>query len=127
MEACLYVDDVFAAERFYRDVLGLTAFSKPTQRDLFFRCGDGMFLVFDANRTRIEDSEVPSHGAFGPGHIAFAIAGDRVDAWRNRLLDHGVVIEREINWPGGGRSLYFRDPAGNSVELATPKLWGLEA
>jgi hypothetical protein len=37
---------------------------------------------------------------------------------------HGVEVEREIGWPDGSRSLYVRDPAGNSVELAPPSLWG---
>jgi hypothetical protein len=26
-------------------------------------------------------------------------------------------------WPRGGMSLYVRDPAGNCVELASPRLW----
>ena len=38
-----------------------------------------------------------------------------------------LVIEKEMEWPRGGRSLYFRDPAGNSVELITPGLWGLRS
>jgi len=40
-------------------------------------------------------------------------------------VKHGIAIESEITWPGGGRLIYFRHPAGNSVELATPKTWGL--
>jgi hypothetical protein len=36
-----------------------------------------------------------------------------------------VAIEHEATWPRGGRSFYFRDPAGNSLELATPRIWGL--
>jgi predicted enzyme related to lactoylglutathione lyase len=36
-----------------------------------------------------------------------------------------VAIEKIVDWPGGGRSLYFRDPAGNSLELATPRIWGI--
>ena len=35
----------------------------------------------------------------------------------------GVPIEAEIAWPQGGHSLYVRDPASNSVELATPSIW----
>ena len=38
-------------------------------------------------------------------------------------MDRGVAIEAEVEWPSGGRSLYFRDPAGNVVELAPPTLW----
>jgi hypothetical protein len=36
-----------------------------------------------------------------------------------------VAIESDFAWPGGGRSLYFRDPAGNSLEFAEPAIWHL--
>jgi hypothetical protein len=64
----------------------------------------------------------PSHGAKGPGHFALGISANAL-AWRKRLIETGVVIENEVSWPGGGKSLYFRDPAGNAVELVTPGLW----
>jgi catechol 2,3-dioxygenase-like lactoylglutathione lyase family enzyme len=90
-----------------------------------------MFLVFDPRTTGQDDAGstggVPSHGADGPGHMAFAVAPDELDGWRRRLAEHGVALERDLAWPRGGRSLYFRDPAGNSIELATPRLWGLDS
>jgi catechol 2,3-dioxygenase-like lactoylglutathione lyase family enzyme len=48
---------------------------------------------------------------------------DQISDWRERLEQQGVAIEAEITWPSGGYSIYFRDPAGNSVELATPQVW----
>jgi catechol 2,3-dioxygenase-like lactoylglutathione lyase family enzyme len=66
---------------------------------------------------------VPAHGATGPGHVAFRILPEKLDAWRNHLADRGVAIEAEITWPGGSRSLYVRDPAGNSIELAPAAIW----
>jgi catechol 2,3-dioxygenase-like lactoylglutathione lyase family enzyme len=30
-----------------------------------------------------------------------------------------------MEWPRGGTSLYFRDPDGHLVELATPGLWSI--
>ncbi len=68
---------------------------------------------------------LPAHGAQGPGHFALGIKASDLDAWRQRLISHGVVIEKEMQWSRGGKSLYFRDPAGNSVELITPGCWGL--
>ena len=65
--------------------------------------------------------------ATGPGHFALGIEGEAFDAWRKLLQGHGVSIEKEVEWPKGGKSLYFRDPAGNSVELATPGVWGLRS
>ena len=35
----------------------------------------------------------------------------------------GLAVEAEFDWPNGARSLYLRDPAGNSVEFAEPRLW----
>ncbi len=42
-----------------------------------------------------------------------------------RLEAEGVAIEADFRWPNGARSLYFRDPAGNSLECAEAKLWNL--
>jgi catechol 2,3-dioxygenase-like lactoylglutathione lyase family enzyme len=68
---------------------------------------------------------VPTHGAHGPGQVAFCIGDGEIEIWREQLRQHGVEIEAEIAWPTGGYSLYFRDPAGNSVKLATPQTWGI--
>lgn len=133
LEACLYAQDLEAAARFYTDVLGLQPFARESGRHVFFRTGSAnVFLLFNPDRTR-EPSEnegggiaVPPHGATGAGHVAFAIGEHDIGAWRARLAGAGVSIEAEVTWPRGGRSLYLRDPAGNSVELATPTLWGLD-
>lgn len=125
LESCLYIDDLIAAEQFYSEALGLELFSRVPGRHVFFRCGQGMFLVFRPEATAQATGEVPTHGAHGPGHVAFAVPRQEIPAWRQRLGSHGIEIEQEIHWPSGGHSLYFRDPAGNSVELATPQTWGL--
>ena len=126
LEACLYARDLEAAEDFYRKVLGLEVYSRDPGRDVFFRCGQGMFLVFNPGQaSRNGNSGVPRHGATGPGHVAFRVEDEEVEDWKAHLRAQGVEIERELSWPGGGCSLYLRDPAGNSVELATAGLWGL--
>lgn len=129
LEACLYAPDVEAAARFYTEVLGLEPFASDSDRHVFFRTGsENVFLLFNPARTREASGDgipVPPHGATGPGHVAFAVAESDLSAWRARLAEAGISIEAEIAWPRGGRSIYVRDPAGNSVELASPKLWGL--
>ena len=47
LETCLYVDDLVRAEEFYRDVLGLTFVSRQEKRQVFFRCGQRMLLLFN--------------------------------------------------------------------------------
>lgn len=126
LETCLCVDDLEAAEAFYTDVLGLEFYAKVPGRHCFFRCGDAMFLIFDAELTMESgDLPIPAHGTTGAGHVAFQMTPDEVDDWRVKLLDRGVEIETEWEWPGGGYSLYFRDPAGNCLELVTPETWKL--
>lgn len=122
LEACLYADDLDAAERFYAGVLGMDAIAREPGRHVFFRCGGRMFLVFHAAATAAGGA-IPGHGTTGPGHVCFAMRMDELEPWRAHLTAHGVEIETDYTWPGGGRSLYFRDPAGNSVELGTPSIW----
>jgi catechol 2,3-dioxygenase-like lactoylglutathione lyase family enzyme len=76
-----------------------------------------MLLLFDPAGT------LPGHGATGPGHVAFNIGPEEFDAWRVRLAVHGVKITSEHSWKPGALSIYFRDPAGNSLELTTPATW----
>ena len=35
----------------------------------------------------------------------------------------GIAIEGRTDWSRGGHSIYFRDPDGHLLELATPGLW----
>ena len=124
LETILYVDDLDAAERFYGEVLGLELDSRKDGLFVFFRCGAGMLLLFEPEAATT-GRNVPAHGARGPGHACFAVAEDALPAWQARLAAAGVSVEQEMTWPRGGRSFYFRDPAGNSLELATPRIWGL--
>jgi catechol 2,3-dioxygenase-like lactoylglutathione lyase family enzyme len=125
LETCLYVDDLPRAEQFYREVLGLELESRQEGRHVFFHCGNQMLLLFNPLVSRESTDLFPPHGAFGPGHVAFGVREAELPAWRQWLEGHRVTIDKVIDWPGGGHSLYFRDPAGNILELATPKLWGL--
>jgi catechol 2,3-dioxygenase-like lactoylglutathione lyase family enzyme len=125
LEACLYADDLEAAEAFYAEALGLEVIARVPGRHVFFRCGGRVFLVFRAVSTR-GGGAVPAHGAEGARHVCFGVPAGRIDAWRSRLAHLGVPLEREQRWPGGGVSLYLRDPAGNSVELGTPAIWGID-
>jgi catechol 2,3-dioxygenase-like lactoylglutathione lyase family enzyme len=128
LETVLYAEDLPAVLPFYHDLLGFDLFSQEEGRHVFFRSRDSMLLIFNPLATAhdvvsVGGSEIPQHGARGPGHVAFAIAEDAVSAWRHQLQEFGVEVESEVHWPGGGISLYVRDPAGNSVELATRSLW----
>src|SRR6478672_6157469 len=115
LETCLYVDDLPRAQQFYAEVLGLELESEQNGRHVFFRCGDQMLLLFNPLVSRQSNEHFPTHGCFGAGHVAFGVRESDLPTWTDHLAKHQVSIEKTIDWPGGGRSLYFRDPAGNSL------------
>ena len=130
LESALYAGDLDAATVFWRDVMGLQPFQAVPGRHVFFRVGKSqVLLVFDPAATEQPPRPdarlpVPPHGARGPGHFCLAVAPDRLDAWHDHLTAQGIAIEADFHWPNGARSIYVRDPAGNSVELADPAIWG---
>ena len=69
------------------------------------------------------DGWIPPHDGDGPAHMAFAIDATEFGAWLARLAEHNVAVEVVNRWERGGRSAYFRDPDGHSIELATPGVW----
>jgi len=139
LETVLYALDLEAAEAFYVGVLGLSPHARTEGRHVFFKLESQMLLIFNPDATqKIFNPDatqkpaagtlpVPPHGAFGEGHVCFKATAAEIDVWREKLVAAGIEIEADFAWPGGGRSIYVRDPAGNSVELAEPRIWGLES
>jgi catechol 2,3-dioxygenase-like lactoylglutathione lyase family enzyme len=125
VETAICVDDLDRACAFYRDVLGLELHGQQPGRHAFFRVGPQSMLLLFLAETTTKDDHLPPHGTTGAGHFAFGIPAGSLSAWRERLTQHNVRIEQEVEWERGGRSLYFRDPAGNLVEILTPGVWGL--
>lgn len=128
LETALYVDDMERAVAFYREVMGLsvlTAGPRLTALD----AGQGTVLLLfqrgeSANGVHLPDGAwIAPHDGSGPLHFAFATTKQGLSAWEAHLATHGVAIENRLNWERGGQSIYFRDPDGHSVELATPGTW----
>ncbi|MBL8792115.1 MAG: VOC family protein [Rhizobiales bacterium] len=125
LETVIYADDIPAAQRFYEQVLGLSLFRAVENRFALFRCGEQMLLVFNPAVTSSQSLQdgPPPHGARGQGHVCFRATLAEQALWKAHLPAHGIAIEKEMRWPGGGHSFYVRDPAGNSVEFAEAKIW----
>ncbi len=128
LETIVYGEDIRALRHFYETVLGLEVRRELEEQFVFLHCGESMLLVFNPLKSEVKPrsfTSAPPHGAHGPGHVCFSAGAQELDAWRERLAGHGIAIEADFEWPGGGRSIYCRDPAGNSVEFAEPRIWGL--
>lgn len=122
-ETILYAEDLERVRPFYEEVLGLDLFEE-SPLFLVFKLSSGVLLIFNPKESELPDRPIPRHGAYGPGHVAFAASPQSIEAWRTHFARHRIGIEKEVEWGSGGTSLYVRDPAGNSVELAPPNLWG---
>src|SRR4051812_2689895 len=107
IETALYVDDLDAAERFYESILGLRVIGKEAGRHVFFQVGTASVLLAFLPRATLGGDMLPAHGANGPGHFALGIDRPSLDAWRQRLRENKVTVEKEVEWPRGGKSLFF--------------------
>ena len=127
LETALYVDDMARSVAFFRDVIGLATMLETERLTAFDAGRQGVLLVFRRGGStadmRSPNGIVAGHDGSGPLHMAFAIAEDSYDEWHRHLADSGVKIRGEMKWPRGGRSLYFEDPDGHVLEMATPGLW----
>ena len=129
LESALYAEDLDAAEHFYGTVLGLRKIKRIGNRHVFYRCGESVLLIFNPVETVKPASNpampVPVHGSLGEGHVCFGASSKELEGIAEMLGDAGIEIEADFCWPGGARSIYVRDPAGNSIEFAEPKLWDI--
>lgn len=127
LETALYCSDVARAAAFYRETLGLEVMV-PGERLTALDAGDGTVLLLFRRGASAEGvggpgAWIPPHDGEGPVHLAFALSAAELPALEARLSRLGIAVESRIVWPRGGESLYFRDPDGHSVELATPGVW----
>ena len=121
LETSLYVDDLERSSRFYRELFGFEPVSEFPRGIALAVPGKQVLLLFK-KRASATIPKIP-HDGDGHLHMAFAIAADALSAWENRLHDLGITIIETTKWERGGTSLYFRDPDGHLIELATPGLW----
>lgn len=134
LETALYVDDLDRSQAFYQSTFGF----EPLIADERIRAlrvpgsnaqGHQVLLLFrKGGSTRGEetpDGFIPPHDGTGKLHMAYIIETSELDTWRKYLEQHNIEIESEVQ-ANNGHSLYFRDPDGHLIELATAGLWDIE-
>jgi len=127
LETCLYVADMDRAQEFYSQFFGFEVMESDDRFCAFNVGPERVLLLFlrdsapEGNTTPF--GYIPPHNSHGEIHIGFRIDPGTADVWRQRLEEWKIPIESEFTWPRGGRSLYFRDPDRNLLELVTPGIW----
>ncbi len=129
LETALYVEDLERSVRFYKAIFEFETLEADDRFCALSVAGRQVFLLFRQGGTtapvKIPGGIIPPHDGAGHLHMAFSIAASELKHWEDRLREKGVVIESRVQWPRGGVSLYFRDPDGHLIELATPGLWSI--
>ena len=129
LETALSVSDIRKSADFYQRLFGFPTLLDSERLIALNVAGRNVLLLFLRGATEepaaVPGGVIPPHGGSGRNHLAFSIASVDVKAWEQRLGSEGVVIEGTVDWPAGARSIYFRDPDENLVELITPGFWSI--
>ncbi len=127
VETALHVEDVARSAAFYLNLFGFEVMAADARFCAMNAGGRDVLLLFRKGATSealvLPGGVIPPHGGDGHLHFAFAIHTADLQAWVDKLAQAGVPIESAVEWERGGKSLYFRDPDGHLVELATPGIW----
>jgi len=127
LETALPVQDLRASARFYRDQFGFPVLMESERLLALNVANRSVLLLFPKGGTEdaVETTggTIPGHGAGGRCHFAFSIPPEEFENWHSYFVAKGIGIESVVNWPGGSRSLYLRDPDQHLVELITPGFW----
>ncbi len=129
LETSLYVADLPRSVAFYRHLFGFEVLTADERLCALNVAGRQVLLLFrkglSAAPAVLPGGTIPGHDGSGRLHLAFPVAAADLPAWEERLRRQGIAVESTVDWPRGGHSLYFRDPDGHLVELATPGVWSI--
>ncbi|MFO7806557.1 MAG: VOC family protein [Paracoccaceae bacterium] len=90
----------------------------PSQGHLYFDPGDGRLITIFTDENRKPDSRRTDLGAGAVHHIAFAVSQSMYSQLAARLDARGIAHSGEKD-RGFMNSIYFKDPLGMLIELAS--------
>ena len=129
LETAIHTENMARSRDFYEGILGLEPIYSDNRLSAYAVAGHDVLLVFRKGTTEqsviLPSGTIPGHASNGALHVAFAIEKNELADWEAHLNSRGVAIEGRNDWSRGGRSIYFRDPDGHLLELATPGLWSV--
>lgn len=127
LETSLYVGDLERSRSFYTRLFGFQQLHQDERFCALDVLGRQVLLLFQrggtAEAVSTPGGNIPPHDGEGRIHVAFSINRDDLDPWERRLQQEQIPVESRVSWARGGKSIYFRDPDGHLLELATPGLW----
>jgi catechol 2,3-dioxygenase-like lactoylglutathione lyase family enzyme len=127
LETAVYVANLERSREFYAALFGFPLMVSDDRFCAFDVAGRDVLLLFRKGSTPTPiptpGGLIPAHDGDGRLHLAFAVDREDLVGWETRLRERGIDVESRVEWRGGGSSLYFRDPDGHLLEVATPGVW----
>jgi catechol 2,3-dioxygenase-like lactoylglutathione lyase family enzyme len=111
----IFARDMAAMRRFYEDVLGFPLLRELSPGWIEYRVGNNTLALAKPGLTAA-DAPTPSGSA--SLQLAFKVSVDEVDQCADELAGQGVdLLSPPTDRPFGHRTLFFRDPDGNLLEV----------
>ena len=114
----LRVMDLERSKKFYSEVLGFAILEEDPEHGGTFMALPGQshaIDLFQVKDTELAERQTP--GVRGLGHLAFRVEDEQAlkDAYFT-LVEKGVTVDRQIDHVSQ-KSVYFKDPDGNTLEI----------
>ncbi|MFN4309852.1 MAG: VOC family protein [Ferrovibrio sp.] len=111
----VFVRDMAAMRHFYEQVLGFPLIRELSPRWIEYRIGPNTLALALPGLTA-KDAPTPQGSA--ALQLAFKVAPAEVDQCADELLRQGIpLLIPPTDQPFGHRTLFFRDPDGNLLEV----------
>ncbi len=109
----LRVQDIARSVRFYSEVLKMKVEWSPDEENVYLSSGSDNLALHQA-RAGETDTRLGTMDHFG-----FLVARpEEVDEWAAELEARGIeLVQKPRTHRDGARSIYFRDPDGNLIQL----------
>jgi catechol 2,3-dioxygenase-like lactoylglutathione lyase family enzyme len=114
----LFVEDLEAAKRFYREVFGLSVFFESDDSAVFKFANTLVNLLAETSATELIGPALVAPRESG-SRVQFTIEVDDVDAMCQELTARGAeLLNGPMDRPWGVRTASFTDPGGHVWEIA---------
>ena len=111
----IFVRDMAAMRRFYEDVLGFPLLRELSPGWIEYRVGGNTLALATPGRTA---ADAPTPNGSASLQLAFRVSVAEVDQCADELARQGVdLLSPPTDQVFGHRTLFFRDPDGNLLEV----------
>ncbi|TFV48742.1 VOC family protein [Bradyrhizobium niftali] len=111
----IFVRDMAAMRRFYEDILAFPLLRELSPNWIEYGLGGNTLALARPSRTAADAPVPPGTASL---QLAFRVSAAEVDQCADELVRQGVeLLSPPTNQSFGHRTLFFRDPDGNLLEI----------